>query len=345
MAIAPLPARSLSPSPGYRSAMLRLALGAIVALVLTLPTAAAGQHRAFALTDEGEWAEIRAPSDPDEALLAEAAGLIHEGHAGRARTMLSGWIRENNFSDSPWLPTALRLRGDAKVAGGNEWKALFDYEEVVEAFPASPEYVTAIEREFQIGRQYLRGLRRKLFGIRWVGAEAQGVEIMMRVVERLPQTTLAQEAFVELAEYFQRRRDLASAALVAQKFEEHYPRSEMTREMLLLRIVTNWTRFKGPRYNGAALIETGALAERYLENYPTDRRRADVEGILVRVDNSAADHMLEKAGWYLRRGDPASARFTLRRLLRRHPQTSAAGVALQIVEQRGWIAPQEAEEP
>src|SRR5690606_3170901 len=118
-------------------------------------------------------------------------------------------------------------RGDAWTADGNEWKALYDYEEVIAAFPASPEYVTSVEREFEIGRQYLRGMRRKLFGIRWVGAEAQGVEIMIRVVERLPQTSLAQKAFGELAVYFQRRRDLASAALVAQRFEEHYPDSAL----------------------------------------------------------------------------------------------------------------------
>jgi tetratricopeptide (TPR) repeat protein len=324
--------------------MLRPALGAILALLLSLPPAAAGQHRAFTLTDDGEWAETRAPSDPDEALLAEAAGLIHDGRPGRAREILSKWIRKNNFSDSPWLPTALRLRGDAKLAAGNEWKALYDYEEVVAAFPASPEYVTSVEREFRIGAQYLRGMRRKLFGVRWVGAEAQGVEIMTRVVERLPQTNLAQEAFVELALYFRSRRDLPSAALVAQKFEEHYPDSEMTRAMLLLRIVTNWTRFKGPRYNGAALIETETLARRYLQDYPTDENRATVEGIRIRVDNSAADHMLEKADWYLRRGDPTSARFTLRRLLRRHPQTSAAAEALQIMERRRWAAPEEGEQ-
>jgi outer membrane protein assembly factor BamD (BamD/ComL family) len=323
--------------------MLRPLLAAIGVMLLALPPAAAGQHSAFILTDEGEWTEVRAPSDPDEALLAEAAQLIHDGHPGRARKMLSRWIDENNFTDNPWLPTALRLRGDAKVADGNEWKALYDYEEIAYSFPASPEYVTAIHREFAIAQRYLRGMRRKLFGIRWVGAEGQGVEMMIRVVERLPQTNLAQEAFVELAEYFQRRRDLASAALVAQKFEEHYPYSELTREMLFLRMVTNWTRFKGPRYNGAALIETAALAERYLDEYPTDQRRADVEAILVRVDNSAAEHMLEKAQWYLRRGDPSSARFTLRRLLRRHPQTSAAAEALQIMEQRGWSGSGEGE--
>src|SRR5690606_25297480 len=81
-----------SPHPGYRSAMLRPCLGALLALLLALPPAAAGQHKAFKLTDEGEWAQVRAPSDPDEALLAEAAGLIHEGHPGRARQILGKWI-------------------------------------------------------------------------------------------------------------------------------------------------------------------------------------------------------------------------------------------------------------
>lgn len=323
--------------------MFRLTLCAIGVLLLALAPAAAGQHSAFTLTDEGEWAEVRAPSDPDEAFLAEAARLIHDGQPGKARAMLTDWIKENDFTDNPWLPTALRLRGDARVAAGNEWKALYDYEEVIALFPASPEYVTSIKREYEIATRYLQGMRRKLFGIRWVGAEGQGVEIMVRVVERMPQTTLAQEAFVELAEYFRTKRDLASAALVAQKFEEHYPDSAMSKGMLLLRIFTNLALFKGPRYNGAALLETHTLATRYLDEYPTAEHRAQVEAVVVRVENSAAQHMLEKARWYLRRGDPSSARFTLRRLLRRYSNTIVAAEAFQIMEERGWTTPGEDE--
>ncbi len=353
------PARRIADEPSidpYGCRMPRLALA--LAALLALAPLAGGQHTRFTLSEEGQWSVAGAPTDPDEALLAEAQQLIHEGRPGKARAMLSDWIRENNFTDNPWLPAALRLRGDAKTAGGNEWKALYDYELVTESFPASPEYITAIEREFEIAQRYLRGMRRKLFGLRFVGAKPTGVEIMIRVVERIPQSNLAQQAFRELAEHFLRERDLASAALVGQKFEEHYAAGAsaglvgrrfeefyatgaMTRDMLLLRITTNLARFKGPRYNGAALIETRALAERYREEYPTDEHRATIEAILVRVDNSAGQHMLEKAEWYLRVGDPSSAQFTLRRLLRRHPQTAAADEALRIMDDRGWIADDE----
>ena len=311
----------------------------VLLLLLTLPLApvAGAQYREFTLTDDGQWEQTGAPTDTDEIYLAEAARLINDGEPKQARRMLNDWIRLNNFSDNRWLPTALRLRGEARTAAGDEWKALYDFEEVAIAFPESPEYVTVIEREFDIASEYLRGKKRKLFGLRILGAQSTGVEIMIRVVERLPQTTLAEKAFVELAEYFRRKRDLVSAALVGQKFEEHFATSALSRGMLLLRIETNWARFKGPRYNGAALVETRALAERYLEEYPTDENRADIEAILVRVDNSAGEHMLQKARWYLKRGDSTSARFTLRRLLRRHPETAAAAEAIDTMQQRGWL--------
>ncbi|MFG0285403.1 MAG: outer membrane protein assembly factor BamD [Phycisphaerales bacterium JB039] len=311
----------------------------LLALLLTLPLApdAGAQHNQYTLTEEGQWELAAAPTDPDELFLAEAARLINDGRPGRARTQLNEWIRRNNFSDNPWLPTALRLRGEAKLAAGNEWDALYDFEEVALAFPESPEYVTVIEREFDIAADYLRGKKRKILGLRIVSAYSTGVEIMIRVVERLPQSTLAEESFRELAQYFLRQRDLASAALVGQKFDEHFATSAMSRDMLLLRITTNWARFKGPRYNGAALVETRALAERYLEEYPTDENRSRIEAILVRVDNSAGEHMLEKARWYLQRGDTTSARFTLQRLLRRHPETAATAEAMQIMEDRGWL--------
>jgi hypothetical protein len=54
--------------------------------------------------------------------------------------------------------------------------------------------------------------------------------------------------------------------------------------------------------------------------------------------------MLETANWYMTRKDEVSARFTLRRLLVKHPQTVAAQRAIEIMNARGWelVAPRPA---
>jgi len=51
--------------------------------------------------------------------------------------------------------------------------------------------------------------------------------------------------------------------------------------------------------------------------------------------------MLESARWYIRTDDDVSAQFVLERLLRRHPATNAAQTALRIMDDRGWLDPED----
>src|SRR5690606_32200410 len=118
-----------------------------------------------------------------------------------------GWLEEHEQSDSPLLAQAFLLRGDAVLASGNEYRALYDYERVIIDFPGSPEYARAVERELEIGIRYLHGLRRKLWGIRFAGATDVGEELLVRVQERMPGSALAERAGIELADFYYRTRD------------------------------------------------------------------------------------------------------------------------------------------
>ena len=72
--------------------------------------------------------------------------------------------------------------------------------------------------------------------------------------------------------------------------------------------------------------------------FPAEAEKTALDERLVnRLDDAVADQMFAAAQWYLKRGDPVSARFTFRRLLRKHPNSPAASDALQIMENRGWI--------
>ena len=87
---------------------------------------------------------------------------------------------------------------------------------------------------------------------------------------------------------------------------------------------------------GAATDEV--LIRRFMVQYPAKAEETGLdESLLTRVDESGALQLLETARYYIRRGDPASARYTLRRLLAVHPQTGAAATALDMCMAHGWM--------
>jgi tetratricopeptide (TPR) repeat protein len=289
----------------------------------------------------GEWVQVSAPEPgTDAALIAEARKLLAEGRPRTARQLIDPWIRSNSRKKGGMLlAEAYIVRGDARTASGEEFDGLYDYEEVVNGFPGTEQFVTALERELEIGVMYLNGLKRKFLGLRIDAAEAFGEELLVRVQERLPGSRLAERAGIELADYYYRVRDMSQAAEAYEIFLVNFPKSEYRQKAMQRRIYANIATFKGPKYDAAGLQEAERLIEHYAALYPADAEKAGLGNALVaRLDESAAAQMLDTARWYLRQRDEVSAKLTLRRLIKKHPETVAASMAMQIQRDRGWAA-------
>ncbi len=311
----------------------------VVALVLF---AAHAQQTTFELdADAGVWVEADAPEPGTDAwTIAQARRALAADDASKADKILSDWLQINERTDSPWLAEAYMLRGDARVARGREYKALYDYETIAKDFTGSEVFLPTLERELRVGRMYLNGLKRKFLWFRFEDASPIGIELLMRIQERAPGSQLAERAAIELADYFYRVRNLELAAEMYSIFLVNYPRSDLRSHAMLRQIYANVARFKGPKYDASSLVEARALIYQFGSEYPEQAERLGITDALVaRLDESAAAQMLATAEWYIRRKDRVSARFTLRRLVIRHDGTVAAARGREILEDRGWALP------
>jgi tetratricopeptide (TPR) repeat protein len=315
--------------------LLRLA-GVVLIVVLAGPAVAqVGQYR---LDENGNWVALEAPVlTADEQMLHDAREMLADERYAEAKRILDEWIEKHQHSQHPLLARAYLLRGDAKSLGGDEYQALYDYETVLKNFVGSEEFPKAVERELQIAIRYVHGLKRKLFSMRIVGAEDVGEELLVRVQERMPGSPLAEKAGIELADYYYRIRDLRMASLQYEIFLANFPRSPHATWARQRRIHANIARFKGPAYDATGLRDAKIHIEDYSDMDPGGAQRAGFsDALMARLDESLAAQMLNKARWYLRRGDSVSARFLLLRLVGKHPQTVAAGAAMQELRERGW---------
>jgi len=309
-----------------------------VCVAISASSALAQRHQ-LELSQEGwEAAQAAESVDEDEASIREAWATLLGGNPGKARSMLNTWLRENRSGANQWTSLALLVRGDAKVAMDDEYEALFDYEQIATNYAGSPEFIQAAERTMAIAIDYIEGKRRKFLGLRITSARRDGAELLVRIAERLPGSQLAERATLELGAHYRRTGDYKTAGEVYGTFLEAFPTSTFYRAVLLARIETTFAQYNGPEYDGSGLIETEELLDVYERKYPGDLEvQAELDALRVRIDESQGRQLLVMAEVYLQRGEKASARYVLRRLLSDHPRTTATQDALDILRDRGWL--------
>jgi len=297
------------------------------------PAGAAAGSRTVAAPQPARAASAPRTLNVDEQAMLEARRLLASLQASRAEDVLDAWLERNAGGQSPQVPEAYYLRGNAKLAQDDEFEALYDYEEVIKNYPASEFFVTSLERELDVSKLYFGGRRKPgLWGIRMVDGTGVAEEIVLRINERMPGSKLAERALMTMADHYASKRDLPMAVETYDTFVKLYPRSELRQKAMQRRTYATVAQFKGPAYDSSILTDASIQIENFQLEYPGVAQEAGLtDGLQARLDESRAASMLNTAQWYLRRDDPVSARITLVRLVKRHPKTASAQEALTLI--------------
>ena len=270
-----------------------------------------------------EWV-IPAPNAPGSpaARLQEIQLVLARGEYERAKELASEWIER--YPTDPLLPQAILAKGDAIWKAGNEYEALFEYEEVARRFPGSPVFVTALEREYAIGVEYAHGLKRLFLGvIRTIDASDDAQELLIRVQERLPGSELAELAGMELADFYFNTGQMDLAATSYDLFILNYPRSPRIDRARIRLIASYVANFKGPDYSATGLVAARQVLDRLIIDQANLARREGARALLARIRESEASKLLQQIEWYRVRGDRVSAERYLRALVVQYPDTTA----------------------
>ncbi len=304
------------------------ALGLV--LVVAAGPSAAGQQT-WTLSDQDDWQSQRTtdPSTP-AGKLAAAREALAEDQPGRARSLSGAWIKAH--PNHPLMAEAHLIHGDALLALGDEYEALFDYEAIARVYPGSEAFVTALQREFQVATMYARGLKRKFLGMRVIDTSDEAQELLIRVQERMPGSELAEQAGMELGDMYFRQRKMELAADMYAIFLENYPRSHRGSRALRRLIYAHLATFKGPEFDASGLSEARLRLHELIDLEPATAQQVMADSLLTGIDESEARKLLITARWYDRTGDSIAAEFTVRRLLERFPRTVAARDAIKFVE-------------
>lgn len=319
-------------STGRPSTTIRtLAALAVTAGALVAASTAHAQSETFRLDTLDRWQKVADvdPSSEEAQLLAARRALVN-GEASRAKNLANAFIER--YPLSRYRAEALLIRGDAKLAGGDEYEALFDYEEIARRYYGSDVFIPTLEREYDIAIAYAKGLKRRFFGtFRIIDASEDAQELLIRVQERLPGSELAEKAGMALADFYFDRREMIMAAEAYSIYLENYPRSAGVTKARLRLIYAYLAGFRGPEYDASGLLEARAKLRSMQALQPGLAQQIGATSVLVRIEESEAAKLLSTANWYLEVDDPISAEMFIRRLVQRHPRSIATLEALRIV--------------
>jgi len=312
--------------------MIRLGLSILFAAVLVSAVEASAQP-SYELTDAGFVPLAVAEPGTPAAELADARKLIAQEQPHDARKALEQW-----FKDHPGDPLTVEARlllGDAKAAAGDYYDSLFDYEDVITFYPASQQFTTALQREYEIAVLFTTGLKRKLWGVRWLPADDEGAELFIRIQERSPGSAIGEKASVALADHYFRSSDMALAAEAYDLFLLNYPNSDLKQWAMLRLIQSSLARFKGPEFDATGLIDAGERLRQYRHDFPAGADRIGADALLIRIRESLARRDFASAAWYDKTNQSVSAVLLYQRLIQEYPDTTAARDAIARLEQRG----------
>ncbi|MDP6370574.1 MAG: outer membrane protein assembly factor BamD, partial [Planctomycetota bacterium] len=292
-----------------RVAIRRLRRGSAVLAVglgWGLLTAPATAQQQYELQDDRSWKQLTAfePNTP-EGRLQGIRRMVAQEKGKQAQKAATAWIKEH--PNHELLAEAYLLRADAMVVRRNYYKSLYDYEHLARQYPESEQFFIALERELAIAKLFAAGMRRKLWGMRIIGAGGEAEELFIRVQERAPGSQLGEEASLALGDYYFGRAEMDSAAEAYDLFLINYPRSTRRERAMLQLIRANLATFKGPRFDASGLIEAAERLKVYQNEFPAAAEQLGADALLVRIEESLALKALFTGRWYEKRGDRVSA--------------------------------------
>lgn len=308
-------------------------LALAVALLLSPGVLAQPTHE---LDETGSFVQLAEP-DPTtpEGQVQLIRRTLVSGDASKAEKQAGAWIEAN--PGSPYLVEATLLKADAIAAQGDFYRSLEDYELVILLYPGTEQYRTAIEREYDIAKLFVGGLYRKgrWFGFRLFEADDTGIELLIRVQERLPGSTLGEKASIDIGDYYFDKGDMEMASEAYDLFLLNYPTSRQ-REWAMLRLIqASLARYKGPEFDPSGLTDAAQRLREYQRDYPAAAEKIGADALMVRINESLAKKKLVTAQWYEARGQERGAITMYRNVVEEYPASAAAQEALKELNDRG----------
>jgi len=256
-----------------------------------------------------------------------AAYLTYEADEFGTAARMFRRLAEAYQGDPVWASRALFMRGECLFQDGSYYEAYEAFDEMLTKCPGGLNYRLALQREFEIAQRFLRGRRRRVWGIPLYSGSKTGLKILERIREQDPRGPLADDCLAAQGDVHFRKDNFEDAELYYGLLLREHPQSPFAGQALFRIACGQLFRQKGPDYDAGLLREARAGFEGFLRRHPEAPEAGQAALYLRRVEARLAEAYLGRGRFYEKRGRPVAALVYYRRILRELPSAPAAAEA------------------
>lgn len=281
---------------------------------------------------DGKWVHQPAPAPGTPAgELAMIRQAMDAADYSRALGIADGFLKK--YPAEPLREEVLGMAGDAELKRDRHWQAYERFEQQLTEFPKGARMERALEREIELARAFLSGKKRIAYGIFILPAQQEGIEILERVAERAPGTTLADTALLAIGDYHFDRQAWTESAEAYDSFLKLAPKSPKASYGELRAALSLWRSYRGPAYDETPLSEAEQRFKAFAQHYPEAAGEAGVDEIVKSIRAARAAKVMESANFYVRTGRPAAAGAFYRQISEQYGDTNLAERARALLAQ------------
>ena len=278
---------------------------------------------------DGRWQVVEGPatqptevqSDPE---VDEIERIIGQARYAEAKKRLVTWLKWNR--GSAVRDRALFLMSDAQSGLGDLIKAFYYLDELMDQYPESRLYYTALNRQYEIADRYLNGAKRKVLFFH-ISAEDEAVEMLFRVQQRSPGSELAETALHRTADYYYPDSQFVLAADAYGAYLRAYPRSPLTSRVKLRQAYSNLAQFRGLKFDPTPVIDARTQLINLSNEFPQVALDENIPSLLDRIDATFAKKLYVTADFYRRTKERRAAAYVYAYLIKAYPDSPEAAKA------------------
>ncbi len=305
-------------------------LSAVCLMVLSTGLLCAEQT--WHLKPDGSWQSLE-NNAAGESIMAVAAvkQSITSGDIDRAGELLAKLKQEYPDIAGPDMDTF--MAGEAFYAEGKWVKAVRKYDEMLDGWPDSWLYDSAIEREYSVAMAFLQGQKRQILKILKLSAHEEGAKIMHGIADRAGDAPIAKRALTTLARSYEKRRLYLDAYETWSDISTRWPHGEMGQKALLEMAQSLHSAYRGPNFDHTSLISARSYYTNYNLRYPGDAQQQQIEGRQETIRQQVAYKQFAIGRYYEKTDNPQAARLYYRMVVDNWPGSTAAKMAQARTEQ------------
>ncbi|MCL2700266.1 MAG: outer membrane protein assembly factor BamD [Phycisphaerae bacterium] len=244
-------------------------------------------------TPEGMLAWIRQYADRRQnALVISTAKRFLEQHPGGSRA-----------------EEAMLLAGEAELRRGRYWQAYGWFERQLNAYPAGRFSARGLERQHEVGVAFLAGKRRIVWGFLPLPARTEGIDILLRIVDRAPGSAIGEKSMMAVAEHYFDRRDYLLAVGAYDRYQELFKGSPRLAFAVYRAALSTLGTFRGTVRDGTPLIDAEQRFGMFVRRFPRDAQAAEAGKIIATIRDLRGQKSFETGVYYRDVGRAEAAAF------------------------------------